>query len=263
MGPRLALILRDIARGGVAGALAGLVVGGIGGRLVMRVAAMLNPDATGRLTESGEAIGAITANGTLALLFFGGLLNGLLAGLIWVIASPWIPWSGGRRILAGAFLAVALGAPLLLLTTRGDFVTLDQDLAILVLLVGLVGLVGAGVALADARLDRALPRPTGFRSPSTWVYAAVTLLGLLVVPLAVGFYLSPETCGCANPPRPAGWALIAVGLTTAGGWLVAVATGRTDPPPALRAIGRLSLLAAAGLGTVRLVGELTGILGAA
>lgn len=36
-------VLRDIARGGISGVVAGIVVGGLGGRLVMRIAALLHP----------------------------------------------------------------------------------------------------------------------------------------------------------------------------------------------------------------------------
>jgi hypothetical protein len=50
-------VLRDIARGGIAGALVGIVVGGLGARLVMRLVAMLHPDAVGAFTENGNRIG--------------------------------------------------------------------------------------------------------------------------------------------------------------------------------------------------------------
>lgn len=53
-------VLRDIARGGIAGAIVGITVGGLGGRAVMRIAAILHPDAVGALTENGNRIGYIT-----------------------------------------------------------------------------------------------------------------------------------------------------------------------------------------------------------
>jgi hypothetical protein len=58
-------VLRDIARGGIAGALVGIVVGGLGARLAMRLAAILHPDAVGALTENGNRIGDVTMGGTL------------------------------------------------------------------------------------------------------------------------------------------------------------------------------------------------------
>ena len=64
-------VLRDISRGGSAGILIGLVGCGIGGRLVMRLAALLVPGADGRFTENGFLIGNITVGGTVALLING------------------------------------------------------------------------------------------------------------------------------------------------------------------------------------------------
>ena len=64
-------MLRDIARGGISGAIVGVVVGGLGGRLMMRLAAILHPDAVGALTENGNRIGDITMGGTLFLVLFG------------------------------------------------------------------------------------------------------------------------------------------------------------------------------------------------
>ena len=91
---RFAEVLRDIARGGLAGMIAGLIVGGLGGRVAMMLAARMNPGATGMFTENGELIGAFTLNGTFALMIFGGLLLGLVAGIVWVVLSPWLPASG-------------------------------------------------------------------------------------------------------------------------------------------------------------------------
>ena len=64
-------VLRDIARGGIAGAVAGIIVGGIGGRLLMRLAAMLQTDAVGFVTQNGNRIGNLTLIGTLGLIAFG------------------------------------------------------------------------------------------------------------------------------------------------------------------------------------------------
>src|SRR3972149_1694060 len=94
---RIVDVLRDIARGGLAAALAGIVVLGLGGRVVMRIAAAVNPDAPGLRTEAGEVVGVVTAQGSLGLLVFGGLASGIVAGIVWVVVSPWIPGTGPRR----------------------------------------------------------------------------------------------------------------------------------------------------------------------
>jgi hypothetical protein len=64
-------MLRDIARGGISGVIAEILVGGLGGlgglggRLVMRIAELLQPDAVSALPENGNRIGDITVGGTL------------------------------------------------------------------------------------------------------------------------------------------------------------------------------------------------------
>jgi len=90
-------VLRDIARGGISGAIVGIVVGGLGARVVMRVVAILHPDAVGALTENGNRIGDITMGGTLFLVLFG-LISCALAGALWVIVQPLDPgayWGPG------------------------------------------------------------------------------------------------------------------------------------------------------------------------
>ena len=54
-------IVRHVAVIGLAGAITGVIVGGLGGRLMMRVSALLAPDdAVGMLTESANVVGEIT-----------------------------------------------------------------------------------------------------------------------------------------------------------------------------------------------------------
>ena len=102
-------VLRDIARGGIAGLLTGIVVAGIGGRIVMRLAALVVPEATGRFTENGNRIGTITLDGSLALVVFVGLFFGVVAGSLWVVIRPWLPLSALARSLVTLPIAVALG----------------------------------------------------------------------------------------------------------------------------------------------------------
>ena len=60
-----------------AGALLGLLVGGVGGRLAMMLLARLNPEATGITSDDGFRIGQFTVGDTLQLL-----LTGTVFGLI-------------------------------------------------------------------------------------------------------------------------------------------------------------------------------------
>ena len=94
-------VLRDIARGGIAGILVGIFVAGIGGRLVMRLATILHEDTVGRRPRTARSSARISFNGTMALITFGGLGMGLLAGMIWVIVATLDPRArprpGGRH----------------------------------------------------------------------------------------------------------------------------------------------------------------------
>ena len=84
-------LLRDVFRGGLAGVIAGVICLGVGSRVVMRVAALLDPDQHGRLTDNGNVIGAITFEGTLELVIFVGIFGGLAAGVVWVLVRDWLP----------------------------------------------------------------------------------------------------------------------------------------------------------------------------
>lgn len=240
-------VLRDIARGGIAGVIVGILVAGLGGRLVMRLATILHEDTVGRVTENGEVIGNITLNGTIALMVFGGLGMGLMAGTIWVIVGPRIPGRGLARALATALAAIALGTPALVQRFNPDFAVLGHDPLVVVLLVGLVGLVGFSIALVDGALDARLPRPLRWIRISTVVYLIIIMMGLvLIFPLVVAILLDQSDY---RAPIRAGWALAVVGACTLTWWVLRV-KGRSAPPKALRLAGTVSLLVAVVLGAV-------------
>ena len=98
------LIWRDIARGGLAGLIVGLFVAGIGGRLAMRLATLLEPGTIGSFTENAAEIGVISLGGTLSVITIG-IVAGAAAGVLWVIVRTWLPGAGiapgardGRRV---------------------------------------------------------------------------------------------------------------------------------------------------------------------
>jgi hypothetical protein len=250
---RLAVPLRDIARGGLAGLLAGIVVAGIGGRIVMRAAALLVPEAAGRFTENGNRVGDITLSGTLGLVLAGGLFFGLFGAVVWVVVSPWIP--GGRRTRAVLAMpvAVSLTAISLIQARNPDFQILRHDATTVVLLLALVGLAGLAIAGFDAWLDRRLPG-AGVSGPADGAYLALTVAGgVLIFPIVVAAYLGGE--------RPLGLALVAVGVATLIQWRFRY-HGRPSPPTWLLIAGRGSLLVAVVLGVLALAPDVATALGA-
>ncbi|MEK6720734.1 MAG: hypothetical protein AABZ33_08715 [Chloroflexota bacterium] len=260
---RIGHVLREITRGGLAGVVGGLIVGGIGGRIVMRIAALANPDATGLRTENGEIVGAITANGTLALILFGGLAAGLVAGVVWVVIRPWIPGSGLRRVVVTMPIAVALGGPVLVKASNPDFVILGPDGPLVAMLIGLVGVAGAAVATLDGWLDRRLPLPEAHPIRSIVVYGIVAGLGgLLAVPITLATYfqsnLRPEAFALM------GLAVVAAGVATLLSWIGRITSGEVEamPAPVLPIVGRLGLLVAVAIGGWILLADTSAILAA-
>lgn len=73
--------LRQLSAITVAGAVLGVLVGGVGGRLAMFLLAVLNRRTTGMVSDDGFVIGTFTLAGSLNLLLVGGVLGLLGAGI--------------------------------------------------------------------------------------------------------------------------------------------------------------------------------------
>lgn len=235
-------IWRDIARGGLGGLAVGIVVGGLGGRVAMRLIALLIPESAGAFTENGNRIGDITLEGSLSLIVFAGLFVGIFVAVIWVVVSPWLPHSLGPRALAAAVLAIGLGSFALIEGSNPDFGVLGFDPRVIAVLLGLVGLVGASMALIDRWLDRRLPQARSITSAATGVYAAMALIGAF---FAAG--VAATLLGGAL--RPAGIALLVTGVSTLAWWILRL-RGAERPPLPLRLLGSGSVIAAVVLGVL-------------
>jgi len=250
---RLADPLRDIARGGLAGLLTGILVAGIGGRIVMRAAALLVPGSAGQFTENGNRIGEITLSGTIGLVIAGGLFFGLAGATIWVVVSPWIP--GGARVQAvlAMPIAVAVTGITLVRADNPDFLVLRHDAATVVLLLALVALAGLVIAGFDRWLDRRLPTASA-STAADGIYLALTVAGGgLIFPIVLAAYLGEE--------RPLGLALVGVGVATLIHWTLRYQR-RPSSPTWLVVAGRGSLLIAVVLGLLALVPDVASALDA-
>jgi hypothetical protein len=244
----IGVTLRDIARGGIAGVIAGAVVAGVGGRVVMRLAAVAVPDSRGGFTENGFVIGSITP-ASLGLIVFG-TFAGLLVGAFWVAVATWIPGTGVRRALATMPLAVAVGGVGLVEGSNSDFRVLQNDPLVVAMLIWLVAAVGFVVALADEVLDRRLPAVAGGRRGVVAVYAILTAIGALItLPILAGGLFG------GAPPRAA----MSLALVVAGGatllWWKRRADGVAAPSERLTLVARLALVAVVILGTMDLLPE--------
>lgn len=244
-------VLRDITRGGLAGLVVGLLVAGIGGRLVMRLAALLVPGSIGRFTENGNVIGSITLDGSLALFVFGGLLFGAVAGSLWVVIRPWLPNDTATRALVTIPIAIALGTRGLIDDRNRDFDILGHDALVVASLVVLVALFGPALVVVDRWLDGRLPHAGPGDRRIVAGYVAVAAIGSLltafvVVPLFVGSDL-----------RVAGIALVVVGCCTLASWWFRIVRDGTVPAR-LAIIARSSLAVAVVAGLAVAVREVVG-----
>ena len=145
-----------------AGFWSGLLVVGLGGRLVMRLlGATSGDDAQGRITDAGETVGEITFGGTLGFIIFAGLLIPVLSSFAYL---------AGRRILPQRSWLAGLVFGLFLLATFGVDDPLDPDnvdfeiltpLPLAVVIIALTALLfGTTFTALASRLDERLPAIT-------------------------------------------------------------------------------------------------------
>jgi hypothetical protein len=92
-----------------AGALAGVLVAGAGGRLVMRLLALTSPESAGQLTQGQATIGEISLGGTLGVFVFGGMALGIASGLLYAVVGRLLPAGRAGGALLG-LLALLLGS---------------------------------------------------------------------------------------------------------------------------------------------------------
>jgi hypothetical protein len=222
-------VLPDLA----AGALAGLLVGGVGGRAAMLVLRLTSPDGVrGLESDDGFTIGRFgTATAFLLLLC---AVLGALAGLFLVVIRPLLPRRGGPAAY-GVFGGVVGGAAIL--HDDGiDFALLRPRELAVVLFVAIPGLGAWAIAVLADRWRAAWPGWSTRRRVAALVPAA---------PWAALVTVSIPT----------------LAATVAVDGLRQVRVLRRAPVRrAALVVGRIGLLLAAGLGARALVRDVPGIL---
>lgn len=187
------LAARRLAAATVAGALSGLLVGGVGGRLAMFVLAQRNPAATGVESDDGFVMGQFTLSGTLNLLALGTVIGILGGGVYFVLRGLMIGprWFAVLSMSGGA--AVVVGS-MLIHTDGVDFTLLEPPLLPIALFLAIPGIyVVLLMFLAERWLGpegafiRA-PRGRGLSGLVLWLPLAPVLL-FLVAGWAVGLFL--------------------------------------------------------------------------
>jgi hypothetical protein len=161
----------------VAGAIFGAVFGGAGGRIVMRLIALIDQSTDGVQTDSGT-VGEITAGGTFGLMQFG-VGAGIVGGLLYLIVRRWLPWSGIARGVAFGLFIVFVPGILVFNKDNPDLQIFEPVLPILAMFIVLVALYGIAVALLVDRLHAAPPVQRGPRVDAalraTWCLVAAAM----------------------------------------------------------------------------------------
>jgi len=257
----LRALTRFIFTVGLAGIGAGLLVGGVGGRLVMRAASLLSPEVsgTGVRSEQGFRVGEVTLEGSIELLIFIGIFTGLFGAVYFAITRPWLMWAGKWHGAAFGLFLFAIGSASsdVLNPDNIDFVVLDNIPVIVLLFFALFILFGVTIAWLYGWLDRRLPKPDD-SSPMVAVYALASLLSLIFVGGALVLLVNSD-CDC-DPSLVSGSAFIVLAATTVGLWAVTRMNGSSRVMTAVTTLGWASLTIAFVAGAVRAISDITDII---
>jgi hypothetical protein len=242
---RVAALVRTFAAGTVGGAVAGLLVGGVLGRFVMRVIAVLSPP-QGVVTDDAAVVGEVTLAGSLALAGFTTAL-GATGGLVYLLVGRVLA-PGRGRVLGFAACTASVGGGFFVHDTASvDFGVLRPQWFSVVAFVALPLLYGlltpvlvASLASAGSRLQR-LPWPAvavlamvALAYPETMILGGVAFGVSLVVtstPILSAVWRSRAVTILG---RVALGAVVAVGLFGLAWDIASIVAGRVlDAPPTL------------------------------
>ncbi|MFS3128978.1 hypothetical protein ACLM5J_11300 [Nocardioides sp. Bht2] len=162
---------RRLAAITAAGALLGMLVGGVGGRLAMFVLARRNPDATGVTSDDGFTIGQFTLAGSLNLLVVATVLGVLGAAIYAALRGLMIGPRWFQVLSIGLGPAVVVGDQLVHVDGV-DFTLLQPAWLAIVMFLAIPGLYAA---LLTVLAERWLA-PTGFFATGPLPLALAPLL---------------------------------------------------------------------------------------
>lgn len=190
----LLFLWRLVGIGTLSGLIAGIITGGIGGRVVMRIIAVAGGSAiAGQITENGNIVGEVTAGGTLEVLVFGGVLFGVFGGILYVAIGRRLPGSPRWKGLAfGTVLLLTFGG-MLIEGAKSDFSRFVPLLSI-GLFASLFLLFGLAIVPIAQRVGRSVLPVSSITMPtrSTYVRLAIASLPLIVwvFPALEGFLVA-------------------------------------------------------------------------
>lgn len=168
--------LRSLGIAMLAGAIAGVLVGGIGGRIAMRISGALGgASVAGMRTENGNIVGDFTLDGTLFLVLYVGISQGVYGGLLYFAIRPWLARFGAAAGLAFGILLLATFGPTAIRSGNPDFRLFGPALVNVLSFAALFVLFGLALVPIVERLGR-LERGT----PTSVLVVGSAVIGLLI-----------------------------------------------------------------------------------
>ena len=232
---QLSATTRPVAAAASAGLLAGVGIGGIGGRLAMFVLRLTSdPSLRGLKTDDDFTIGVFS--GETAFLMFATAFLGVLGGLVYLVVRSWLP-VGGRPWLYGGLTAIVGGA--LVIRPNGIDFTLLEPLSLAVAM--FIALPAAYGVVTSLLTERFLAAGSRFERWGVWLGGIPAL-----VPLAA--------------LGPVGLALLILIAAVVLLGRAAPQIGSVWTTPTITWIGRTTLVAIAALWSAELVRDTVEVL---
>ena len=228
----LAPVFRLVSATIVVGATCGAVIGGLGGRLAMRVVFLTSDDSVRGLTsDDGFEIGRFSLGDTLGLVVLTTVL-GVIAALLYLVARPFLAPLGRAVTPAMAVFYGVVGGELMVHTDGVDFTLLEPAALAIALFVGLC----AGFGAVVARLVDAAAAPGSWSQTRSWRLLGPPLLTLVFPPflvVAAAAVIVNEASRISRPPRR-WWRMVHAGaLVVMSGLFIAGALNLASETAAL------------------------------
>jgi hypothetical protein len=193
----------------VIGAVCGAVIGGLGGRLAMRILFVTSDEAVkGTISDDGFEIGRFTLSDTIGLVILTAFI-GVLAGLLFLVARPFVARLGRGVVPATAVFYGVVGGAMMVQRGGIDFRLLEPALLAIVLFVAICAGFGAAVAhlVSAAARDGAWPQtvPRWLLGPPLILLLFPPFLVVAIVAVAVNW------TDAWTDPRQGWWRVIRVG----------------------------------------------------
>jgi hypothetical protein len=205
LGPTVRLLSATI----IIGIATGAVIGGLGGRLAMRILLLTSDDAVKGLTsDDGFEIGRFTLGDTAGLVVVTSVI-GVIAALLFLVAWPFVSRFGRTTVPMMAALYGVVGGALMVHTDGVDFTALEPATLAIALFVAIC----AGFGAAVAHLVGRAAAVDGWPQARRWWLLGPPLLLLLFPPLLVVAVVATATnhADAVASPDDGRWRAVRIG----------------------------------------------------